>query len=101
MEKEPPVRTHRRLRLVLAAILGKRNPMARPEPVRLREAPGRPAPDAPVIDVPYVEVRKKRGLLRKLWLALVAVFWAAVIGFLIPPTWVLIQEIGAMFAPAP
>ncbi len=74
--------------------------MPRPEPVRLREAPGRPAPDAEVIDVKYVEVgRKRRGILGKLWFALVTVVWAAVIGFLIPPAWMLIQDIGAMFAP--
>lgn len=53
-----------------------------------------------MIDVKYVEVgRKRRGILGKLWLALVTVFWAAVIGFLIPPGWMLLQDIGAMFAP--
>jgi hypothetical protein len=74
--------------------------MSRPQPVRLREAPGSPAPDAEVIDAKYVEVgRKRRGVFGRLWIALVTVFWVAVIGFLIPPAWVLIQEIGAMFAP--
>lgn len=91
---------HRRLRLALAAILRERGAMPRPEPVRLREAPGRPAPNAEVIDVKYVEVgRKRRGILGKIWFALVTVFWAAVIGFLIPPAWMLLQDIGAMFAP--
>jgi hypothetical protein len=33
-------------------------------------------------------------------MALVTVFWAAVIGFLIPPTWVLIETIGSYFAPS-
>jgi len=74
--------------------------MPKPQPVRLREAPGGPAPDAQVIDVPYVEVRKRRGILGRVWFALVAVFWAAVIGFLIPPAWLLAQEIAAMFGPA-
>jgi hypothetical protein len=76
--------------------------MARPHPVRLRETPGQPAPDARVIDAKYVEVgRKRRGILGRLWIACVAVFWAAVIGLLIPPAFVVMQEIGAMFAPAP
>ncbi len=74
--------------------------MPKQQPVRLREAPGRPDPGAQVIDVAYVEVNKKRrGIFGRIWLALVAVFWAAVIGFLIPPAWMMIQEIGAMFAP--
>jgi hypothetical protein len=75
--------------------------MARHHPVRLREAPGQPAPDAHVIDAKYVEVgRKRRGILGRLWIACVAVFWAALIGLLIPPAIVVVQEIGAMFAPS-
>ena len=75
--------------------------MPKPPPVRLREAPGRPDPGAAIIDADYTEVGKKRRVLRRVWMGIVAVFWAALIGFLIPPAWVLIQEIGAMFAPAP
>jgi hypothetical protein len=74
--------------------------MARNHTTRLREAPGHPAHDAQVIDVKYKEVgAKRRGVLGRLWIACVAVFWAAVIGFLIPPAWVVMQEIGAMLAP--
>ncbi len=76
--------------------------MPRPNVVRLREAPGAPGGDARVIDAKFTEVRaKRRSWLSRLWTACVAVFWAAVIGFLIPPAWVLVQEIGAMFTPAP
>jgi hypothetical protein len=76
--------------------------MARPHPTRLRETPGQPAPDARVIDAKYEEVgAKRRGLFGRLWVACVAVFWAVVIGLLIPPAIVVIQEIGAMFQPGP
>jgi hypothetical protein len=75
--------------------------MPRNDTIRLREAPGRPAPDAEVIDVKYVEVgAKRRRLLGRLWMALVTVFWAAVIGFLIPPAWVLVETVGSYFAPS-
>jgi hypothetical protein len=88
-----------RLRLALAAILRERGAMSRSQPVRLREAPGGPAPDARVIDAKFTEVgRKRRGVLGRVWIALVALFWAAVIGFLIPPAWIVMQEIGAYFA---
>jgi hypothetical protein len=83
-------------------ILGERNAMQRSRPVRLREAPGGPVEDARVIDAKFTEVGvKRRGWLGRMWMTCVAVFWAAVIGFLIPPAWVLMQEIGAMFAPGP
>jgi len=73
--------------------------MSRPPTTRLREAPGRPAPQAHVIDAKFTEVGvKRRGILGRVWIALVALFWAAVIGFLIPPAWIVMQEIGAMFA---
>lgn len=83
-------------------ILGERNAMARPQPVRLREAPGSPVDDTRVIDAKFTEVGvKRRGWVGRVWMACVAVFWAAVIGLLIPPALMLINEIGAMFAPAP
>lgn len=75
--------------------------MPKQQPVRLREAPGRLDPGAQVIDADYTEVGKRRRFFRHIWMALVALFWAAVIGFLIPPAWLLMQEIGAAFAPAP
>lgn len=67
-----------------------------PRPQRLREADATPAPHARVIDAKFKVVGRKRRALAMLWRGLVAVFWAAVIGFLIPPAWVLIQEVGAM-----
>jgi hypothetical protein len=74
--------------------------MARPQPVRLREAPGDVAPNAHVIDVPYKEVGAgKRSWLGRLWLGVKAVLIAAAIGFLIPPAWVLLQTIADYFAP--
>ena len=100
--KKPPMWKHRRLRLASAAILGDLRPMTRPHVVRLRETPGEPARDTRVIDAKFTEVGlKRRSILGRLWMACVAVFWAAAIGFLIPPAWVVVQEIGAMFAPAP
>lgn len=74
--------------------------MARPQPVRLREAPGEVAPDAHVIDVPYKEVRAGKGsLLGRIWVGVKAVLIAAAIGFLIPPAWVLVQTIADYFRP--
>lgn len=74
--------------------------MGRHDAIRLRETKGLPGADAPVIDVRFSEVR---GLRRTLWgrvkAGLQALLWAAVIGFLIPPAWVLIQLIGDMFRP--
>lgn len=75
--------------------------MARRNTIRLRESKGAArAPNEHVIDAEFKEVGvKRRTIIGQLWIALVAVFWAAVIGFLIPPAWVLIQELGVMFAP--
>ena len=75
--------------------------MARPNTIRLRETKGAArAPNEHVIDADFKEVGlKRRTMVGRLWIALVAVFWAAVIGFLIPPAWVLLQELGAAFAP--
>ncbi len=76
--------------------------MTRPETVRLKEAEAiAPTPDgARVIDAKFKEVDGER---RTIWgrfkLAVIAVFWAAVIGFLIPPAWMLVQAIGDQFAP--
>jgi hypothetical protein len=75
--------------------------MARPNTIRLREAKGAVrAPNEAVIDADFKEVGlKRRTIVGRLWIAVVTVFWAAVIGFLIPPAWVVMQELGAMFAP--
>jgi hypothetical protein len=75
--------------------------MARPQITPLRETKGAShAPNEHVIDADFKEVGlKRRTIVGRLWIALVAVFWAAVIGFLIPPAWVVIQELGSMLAP--
>jgi len=74
--------------------------MGRHQTIRLHEAKGLPPSEAQIIDARFVEVRGER---RTLWgrvkAGLQALLWAAVTGFLIPPAWVLIQLIGAMFAP--
>lgn len=73
-------------------------PMAQPQPTRLREVDPAPVDDARVIDADYKIVGRKRRALRVFWGALVAIFWAAVIGFLIPPAWIFFEGIGEFFA---
>jgi hypothetical protein len=74
--------------------------MGRHDIIRLHEAKGLPPTEARVIDVQFSEVR---GARRTLWgrvtAGLQALLWAAAIGFLIPPAWVLIQLIGDMVRP--
>ncbi|HET9229712.1 MAG TPA: hypothetical protein VFO00_00380 [Vitreimonas sp.] len=69
--------------------------MGRHETIRLREIERTLPPDAHVLDVKFSEVRGER---RTLWgrtkTVLQALVWAAAIGFLIPPAWVLLQVIG-------
>jgi hypothetical protein len=66
--------------------------MGRHEPIRLSETERTLAPNARVLDVKFSEVRGER---RTLWArtksVLQALVWAAAIGFLIPPAWVLIE----------
>ena len=65
----------------------------------LRETPDAAQSGARVIDARYEVVKgKNRGIIRRIKTALFAIFLAALIGFLIPPAWVLIQEVGAMLA---
>jgi hypothetical protein len=70
--------------------------MGRHEPIQLRELERTRAHDARVLDVQYKEVRGER---RTLWgrtkSVLQALVWAAAIGFMLPPAWVLIQVITA------
>jgi len=66
---------------------------------RLREAPDAAPPGATVIDAAYKEVGPKRGgFLHNIWKALIALFWAAVIGFLIPPMWIAFESVRDMLA---
>lgn len=72
--------------------------MPAPRSTVLRETPSAAQSGAPVIDAHYQVVGgKSRGILRRARKVLMAILWAALIGFLIPPAWVLIQTIGEMF----
>lgn len=74
--------------------------MGRHEPLRLRETSEVFPPGAPVLDVEFTEVgAKPRTLWDRIKAGLQALLWAATIGFLIPPAWVLLQRIGDMFRP--
>jgi len=72
--------------------------MGQPQPTRLREVESAPLNDAKVIDAQFKVVGREVRALRILWGALVAVFWAALIGFLIPPAWIFFEGIGEYFA---
>ena len=64
--------------------------MSAVRPTRLRETPDAAPEGAHIIDARYELVSgKQRGFLGTLWLASVALFWATLIGFLIPPAWVI------------
>ena len=76
--------------------------MPAPRSTLLRETPDAAPTGARVIDAHYNVVRgASRGVWGRIKTVLMAIFWAALIGFLIPPAWVLVQEVGAMLAPAP
>lgn len=69
------------------------------KPLRLKETPDAAPIGAKVIDARYTEIApKRRGWLGRVWSALVALFWAAVLGFLVPPAWIAFQRIGEMFS---
>lgn len=73
--------------------------MPRPDPIRLREAEAsRPLHEAKVIDAEFRVVDRAPRALRMIWRALLAVFLAALIGFLIPPAWILLEDLGAYLA---
>ncbi len=65
------------------------------EPVTpLRETHGAVSRDAEIIDAKFTEVGGKHARFwRRVRTAIVALFWAAVIGFLIPPVWMLVQRL--------
>lgn len=64
----------------------------------LREVKSAPPRAERVIDAKFTEVRgERRTLWGKVKLALIALFWAAVIGFAVPPAWVLVQRMSAAF----
>jgi hypothetical protein len=71
--------------------------MPRPVPLReVRDAP--PPPSAQIIDARFKVVGRKRRVLAIVWRGLTAVFWAAVIGFLIPPAWMLLQYVRSLLS---
>jgi hypothetical protein len=64
--------------------------MSATRPTRLRETPTAAPAGAQIIEASYELVGgKQRGFLGALWIAAVALFWAALIGLLIPPAWVM------------
>lgn len=73
--------------------------MPRSEPIRLREADAhKRLRESDVIDAQFRLVGRKRRALGAAWKALLAVFFAALIGFTIPPAWTFFATIGAYFA---
>lgn len=72
--------------------------MARSRITRLREADTDTAADAQIIDARFKVVGRASRISRILWRGLLAVAAAALIGFLIPPLWVLFEAIRDYFA---
>jgi hypothetical protein len=71
--------------------------MPRPHTTRLRERAAPMPKGAKVIDAQF-EVIGKRTIWDRMVVALVAVFWAAVIGFALPQLWLISQRMSAYFA---
>ena len=67
--------------------------MRAPRPILLRETPNAAPANARIIDATFEIVGRKRGLLGNTWITCVAAFWAALIGFLIPPVWVIAERL--------
>lgn len=71
--------------------------MARQQTIHLNESDAAAARPVKVIDAEFRVVGRQRWL-ERLWVALVAVFWAAVLGFLFPFAWIFAENVGAFFA---
>lgn len=72
--------------------------MAAPRTIRLRERDGPPPPAAKVVDADYRVVRARNStLMGRFGSVLLAVFWAAVLGFAVPQAWLFFQMIGAFY----
>jgi hypothetical protein len=67
--------------------------MRAPRTIPLRETPAAAPEGARIIDASFEIVTRRRGLLSRVWIMGVAIFWAALIGFLIPPAWLLIERL--------
>lgn len=62
------------------------------QPILLREVRDAAPPAGEVIDASFTVVRQ-RALLRRIRMALLAVLCAAMIGFMIPPLWIVAQHV--------
>jgi hypothetical protein len=67
--------------------------MPNAQTTRLRETSEAAPASARVIDTSFEIVGRKRGVLAHIWTTCVAIFWAAVIGFLIPPAWLIAERL--------
>ena len=68
-------------------------------PTRLREVRASATHDGQVIDVSFSVVRERK-IWRRVKTALLAVAGAAVVGFLIPPLWIVAQHVAPALAVA-
>lgn len=71
--------------------------MPRQHPTRLREIETPPPPSGDIIDARFKVIGRKRRLLRWVWGGIVTIFWAALIGFMIPPAWVALNYLRDFF----
>ncbi len=67
--------------------------MREPRPILLRETPNAAPANARIIDVNFEIVDRKRSILGNIWITCIAIFWATVIGFLIPPAWLIVERL--------
>lgn len=71
--------------------------MSRQRTTRLRESNNTAPKGETVIDADFAVIGR-RGLWRRLKLALLAVFWTALLGFAVPQIWIFSQRIGEFLA---
>jgi hypothetical protein len=67
--------------------------MREPRAILLRETPNAAPTGARVIDTSFEIVGRRRGFFGHVWAARVAIFWAAVVGLLIPPAWLIVERL--------
>ena len=79
------------------AFMLKRLAMTRPQPTRLREAEAAPIDDTKVINARFKVIGRKRRFAQMIWRGLVTIFWAALIGFMIPPALVAFDYLRDFF----
>ncbi len=71
--------------------------MPRQQPTRLREIEAPSPQNREIIDARFKIVGRKRRFLSFVWRGLVTMFWAALIGFMIPPAWLAFEYLRAFF----